>query len=190
MPEALVTAIVNEGGWFVTSLGVALVAVMVLLVRLRGSTLAGHAVVLAALNLSAGTTVGCMAFGHLLAVTTKLALGTLAGSVPTFYAIGVALAAPSWSVMAHTARLARGDDAGRRTVRLQAWLVATLVLLGPSNVPLAVPSMLTVAYAAIPSRIARWAIVGVAVVVNVGLFVGSWIFLASGQTFEQFSGID
>jgi hypothetical protein len=31
--------------------------------------------------------------------------------------------------------------------------------------------------------------VGIAVVVNVGLFIGSVIFRASGQTFEQFRGI-
>jgi hypothetical protein len=35
-----------------------------------------------------------------------------------------------------------------------------------------------------------WAIVGTAVIVNVGLFIGSLIFLASDQSFEQFGGID
>jgi hypothetical protein len=35
-----------------------------------------------------------------------------------------------------------------------------------------------------------WAIVGVAVVLNVGLFLASLVFMASGQTFEQFSGIE
>lgn len=33
-----------------------------------------------------------------------------------------------------------------------------------------------------------WAIVGLALVANVGLFIGSLIFLASGQSFEEFSG--
>lgn len=131
-----------------------------------------------------------MAFGHLLAVTTKLLLGTLEGSRAIFYAIGVALAAPSWSIILHTARLIRGDGEARLTVRLHAWLVATLVVLGLPNLPLTVPSVLTIAYAAIPGRVARWTIVALAVVVNVGLFVGSLIFFASGQTFEQFSGIE
>jgi hypothetical protein len=35
-----------------------------------------------------------------------------------------------------------------------------------------------------------WAILYIAVVVNGGLFVGSLIFLASGQSFEQFTGIE
>jgi hypothetical protein len=34
-----------------------------------------------------------------------------------------------------------------------------------------------------------WTIVGLAVLVNLGLFVGSVVFLASGQSFEQFRGI-
>jgi hypothetical protein len=34
------------------------------------------------------------------------------------------------------------------------------------------------------------AIVAVTVAANVGLFAGSLVFLASGQTFEQFSGIE
>jgi hypothetical protein len=189
MIDRLVSAILNESGWFVVSLGVALAAVAGLLVRLRRSALPGHQVVLAALNLSAGITIGCMAFGHLLAVTTKLQLGTLVGSVPLLYAIGIALAVPSWWTIAHTARLARGVDDLRRTVRLHAWLVATLLVLGLPNLPLAVPSILAVAYGLSPQRVVRWAIVSLAVAVNVGLFVGSLIFFASGRTFEQFSGM-
>jgi len=34
-----------------------------------------------------------------------------------------------------------------------------------------------------------WAIVITAVLFHVGLFIGSLIFLASGQSFEQFRGI-
>jgi hypothetical protein len=190
MIDRLVTAILNEGGWFVASLGVAIAAVAVLLVSLRRSVLPGHQVVLAALNLAAGTTIGCMAFGHLLAVTTKLLLGTLVGSVPVFYAIGIALAAPSWWVIGHTAGLVRGVADHRRTVRLHAWLVATLLVLGVPNLPLALPSVLTIAYAVSPRRVVRWAIVSLAVALNVGLFVGSLIFFASGQTLEQFRGIE
>jgi len=39
-------------------------------------------------------------------------------------------------------------------------------------------------------RVVGWAIVSMAVVVNLGLFIGSLIFLASGQSFEQFRGIE
>lgn len=38
-------------------------------------------------------------------------------------------------------------------------------------------------------RAVGWAIVGLAAVVNVGLFVGSVIFFLSGQSFEQFQGM-
>jgi hypothetical protein len=34
------------------------------------------------------------------------------------------------------------------------------------------------------------AIVSVAVILNVGLFLAALVFLASGQTFEQFSGME
>jgi hypothetical protein len=34
------------------------------------------------------------------------------------------------------------------------------------------------------------AIVSVAVVFNVALFIGALVFMASGQTFEQFSGVE
>jgi hypothetical protein len=190
MLDSFVRAILNEGGWFPVSLGVAIAAVEALLIRLRRSTLPRHRVVLAALNLSAGTTIGCMAFGHLLAVTTKLWLGTLVGSAPVFYAIGIALAAPSWWIIGHTARLVRGGEGDRRTARLHAWLMVTLLALGLPNLPLALPSALTVAYAVSPRRGVRWAIVSLAVALNVGLFVASLVFFASGQTFEQFRGIE
>ena len=34
-----------------------------------------------------------------------------------------------------------------------------------------------------------WAIVSVAILINVGLFVGSLVFFMSGQSFEEFSGM-
>lgn len=59
------------------------------------------------------------AFGHLLAVTIKLALGTLAGSVAAFYAIGIALALPSASLVSHSiALLDAARDSGRRALAL------------------------------------------------------------------------
>ncbi len=132
-----------------------------------------------------------MAFGHLLAVTTKLAMRTLDGSVPLFYLIGVALALPSWWVIYHTQRVLTSDDnQGRATLLLNAWLSVTLVALGVHNLPLAAPGFLNIAYHLNSGRAVGWAITGIAVVVNVGLFVGSLVFLASGQSFGQFRGID
>ena len=145
----------------------------------------------AAMNLFFGLTIGSMAFGHLLAVTVKLASGTLReGSLAAFYAIGLALAAPSWWLVLHAWRLpfrtATGD---RRTLALNAWLGATLLVLGLNNLPLAAPALLDAGYQLHRRRAVGWAIVGAAVVVQLGLLVASLVFLASGQSFEQFRGI-
>ncbi len=134
--------------------------------------------------------VGEDGFSHLLAVTTKLASRTLEGPVLVFYLIGAALAVPSWWLIYHTRGvLASDDDHGRATLGLNAWLAITLLGLGVHNLPLAAPGFLNIGYHLHSSRVVGWAIVGIAIVVNVGLFIGSLIFLASGQSFEQFRGI-
>jgi hypothetical protein len=126
-----------------------------------------------------------------LAVTTKLALGTLEGSVLVFYLIGVALAVPSLLLIRHTRRLLASDEErGRATLVLNAWLGLTLLALGIPNLPLAAPALLNIGYHLHSRRVVGWVIVGIAAVVNVGLFIGSLIFMASGQSFEQFNGIE
>jgi hypothetical protein len=80
-------------------------------------------------------------------------------------------------------------DPGRATLGLNGWLVATLVVLGIPNLPLAVPGLLNVGYQLQSHRLLGWTIVGLAVLANGALFVGSLIFWASGQSFEQFQGI-
>ena len=70
-------------------------------------------------------------------------------------------------------------------MRLQA--VGTLVGLGLVNLPLAVPVLCTIAYNRHRRDWAGWLIVAVAAVACVGLLVGGLIFMASGQTFEEFS---
>ena len=191
MIDQLVALIVDEGKWLSASMGLALLAVSVLLYRHRHSDLPARRRVLAAMNLFFGVTIGTMAFGHLLAVTTKLTLRTLEGSVPVFYVIGTALAVPSWWLIYHTRRvLTSDDDHGRGTLVLNAWLAITLLALGVHNLPLAAPAFFNIAYHLHSRRVVGWAIVSTAVVINVGLFIGSLIFLASGQSFEQFSGIE
>lgn len=76
------------------------------------------------------------------------------------------------------------------TLVLNAWLAITLLVLGVQNLPLAIPAFLNIGYHLHSSRVIGWAIVGMAIVVNVGLFIGSLIFLASGLSFEQFRGIE
>ena len=61
--------------------------------------------------------------------------------------------------------------------------------LGLHNVPLAAPAALNLAYQFHTRRAVGWTIVTVAVVANLALFAGSLVFLASGQSFEEFSGM-
>ena len=191
MIERLVALIVDESKWLTWSLGLALLAVTVLLYRQRRSGLPLRRRVLAAMSLFFGITIGTMAFGHLLAVTTKLTVGTLGeGPVLLFYLIGIVLAVPSWWLTAHTLRsLNAEEDPGRRTMFLNAGLVVALLILGLPNLPLAVPGVLNIAYHHHARRAVGWAIVGIFVLVKGGLLIGSLIFLASGQTFEEFQGI-
>ena len=77
MVDRLAALIVDEGKWLTASMSLALVGVGLLSLRHRGSAVPVRHRIMAALNLNAGVTVGSMACGHLLAVATKLALGTL-----------------------------------------------------------------------------------------------------------------
>jgi hypothetical protein len=188
--DELVALVVDESKWLPVSMGLALAAVATQLYRQRPSDLPTRRRILAAMNLFFAVTIGTMAFGHLSAVTAKLASGTLEGSVPVLYAIGIAVALPSWWLVYHTRSvLASGDDYGRATLSLNAWVSITLLALGLHNLPLAVPGVLNIGYHLHSGRIVGWAIVGAAIVVHVGLFIGSVIFLASGQSFEQFRGV-
>jgi hypothetical protein len=190
MLDPLVALIVDESKWLTASMGTALLAVTVLLHRHRHAGRPGRRRVLAAMNLFFGVTIGAMAFGHLLAVTTKFAAGTLEGSVPVFFLIGIALAVPSWWLIHHAWRVLTPDGGhGRATLWLNAWLAITLLGLGIPNLPLAAPGLLNIWYQLHSGRVVGWAIVTLAVVVNLGLFIGSLIFMASGQGFEKVRGI-
>jgi hypothetical protein len=78
----------------------------------------------------------------------------------------------------------------RATPAINVWLAFTLLALGPHNFPLAAPAVLNIGYHMHSRQAVGWAIVSAAVVVNAGLFIGSLIFLASGQSFEQFRGME
>jgi len=188
--ERIATLIVSESKWLPVAMSFALVSIAVLLARQRGSHLPDNRIVMAAMNLFAGVMLATMGVGHMLAVTTKLLLGTLAGSPLLLYPIGVAVLVPSWLVIAHTRAILGNDDAGRKTTVLNAWLAVTLMALGLHNLPLAAPSLLNIGYRLHSRRATGVAIVGTAVVFNVALFIGAVIFMASGQSFEQFSGIE
>ncbi len=191
MLDQLGALVVDESKWLTASMGLAFLSIVIVLSLHRHADSPRRRRILAAMNLFFGVTIGTMALGHLLAVTTKLSLGSLEGSIPVFYVIGTALAVPSWWLILHSRRmLASDDDHGRMTLMLNAWLAVTLLGLGVHNLPLAAPAFLNIGYHLHSRRVVGWAIAGTAVVINVGLFIGSLIFLASGQSFEQFRGIE
>ena len=64
-----------------------------------------------------------------------------------------------------------------------------LMAIGPQNWPLAAPSVLNIAYRFQVRPAVGLAIVGVVGVGYLALFAGAVVFLASGQTFEQFQGM-
>jgi hypothetical protein len=187
--DQLAVAIVSENKWLPVAMSAAVVSVALLVARRRGSVPTTR-LVMAAMNLFAGVMLATMGVGHVLAVTTKLFLGTLEGSLIVLYPIGVAVLVPSWLVIAHTRAILANEAAGRTTMGLNAWLAVTLMALGLHNLPLAAPSLLNIGYRLHSRRAIGIAIVSVAVVFNVALFVGALIFMASGQSFEQFSGIE
>lgn len=191
MINPIIAFIVDESKWLTVSMGLAFLAVILLFNRYRHSGLPVRYRILTAMNLFFGVTIGTMALGHLLAVTVKLIIGTLEGSILIFYMIGTALAIPSWWLINHIhSLLISENELGRTTLILNTWIAITLLLLGIHNLPLAIPAFLNVGYQLFSHRVVRWTIVSIAVVVHVGLFVGSLIFLASGQSFEQFRGIE
>lgn len=188
--DQITSLIVDESKWLTASMVIAFIAVVILILRHRTSSLAEPRFVMAIMNLFFGVTILTMAVGHLLAVTTKFGLGTLRGPVLLLYTIGVALFVPSVLLVVHTKRILAADENHRRTtLLLHAWLATTLLVLGLHNLPLAAPALLNIAYQLHSRRVVGWTIVSVAVVVNIGLLIGSIVFFMSGQSFEEFSGI-
>lgn len=188
--DQLIALVIDEGKWLPASLGLALLSIVMLLFRYRRSLLPVRQRILATMNLFFGVTIGTMAFGHILAITTKLLMGTLAGSILTLYAIGLILAVPSWWIVYHTRELLSSEDRGRKTMLLNASLATALLALGIPNLPLAVPAFLNIAYDHHSRRLTGWVIVAISILVQGGLLIGSLIFMASGQSFEQFNRME
>lgn len=183
--------ILDESNWLPVSIGLALLCVSILLYRRRRSDVPGRRRVAAAMNLFFGAMIATMAFGHLAGVTTKLALGTLKGSPVALYAIGIVLTVPAGWLVHHSRRLLDAPEGQRRTTLvLNSWLAATLMALGLHNLPLAAAAFFNIGHQLHSRRVAGWAIAGLAAVFNVALFVASLVFLASGQSFEQFRGLE
>ena len=163
------------------------VAAIVSAITIRG-TQTSRARVLLAMNVFFGCVIGIMTIGHLLAVSVKFSEGTLQSSPWFLYPLGIGLTVPAWWLALRSATYVR-DEA--RFWRSLAWLNvglgAGLVVVGLVNIPLAIPAALNVAYQFHRRAAVGRTIVGLAIAVNVLLLVGGLVFLASGQTFEEFS---
>ncbi len=187
-PDALVSQVVIESRWIFPSVLLALVASGM---RLRQARSRDPARIAGAMCLFTGLFIAGSATGHLVAVTLKLAWGTLEGSVGGLYAIGVVLAIPSVLLVAHGWRLTQGKgDPGRKVVVLNGLMITALVVTGPRNLPLALPALLTVAYARHRRPAVGRAILVSACVVGALLLAGSFLFFMSGGSFEDFAGLD
>jgi len=179
---------VTESRWIFPSV---LLALLVSAVRLGQARLRDPGCIAGAMCLFAGLFIATSAFGHVLAVTLKLFGGTLEGSVAPLYIIGFVLGIPAVLVVVHGWRLTRGEgDSGRRVVVLNGLLVLALLVTGPRNLPLAVPALLTAAYARHRRPAVGWSIVASACLVCALLLVGSFLFFRSGGSFEDFAGMD
>jgi len=184
--EGLAAFIVGEGNWLPLAMGTAFMASGVMFFSIRQRTIPQRQRILALMNLFTGVMLLVMGSGHLLAVTIKLVQGTLRGSALLFYVIGVAVVAPAWFVIWNTRAILATAEA-RTTVKLNAWIAITLVVLGLVNLPLAVPALCNVGYGLHQRRWVGWTFVTIGLIAAVGLFIGGVIFMASGQTFEEFS---
>jgi formate-dependent nitrite reductase membrane component NrfD len=178
MIDRLAAFVVGEGNWLPLAMSIALTRVAVYWIRHSRSTSRDR--VMGAMNLFVGVTLFVMGVGHLLAVTTKLAQGSLNGSPGLLYLIGVVIVMPSAFMVVNANRA--------KTAAANGWMAATLVILGLINIPLAIPAVLNIAYSRHSHARTGSFIVGLFLLVNVALFAGGMLFMLSGaRTFEEFS---
>ena len=176
--------VLDEGKWLAFAMVVA--ALVVGTRALRPASRPSASALPAAPSLFTALVIGIMGFGHLLAVTVKLAQGTLQGSPWVLYPLGLALVIPAtW--LARVALRPAGERAWRRRLAaLNGALALVVVALGLHNVPLAVPALLNVACLLSSRRALGWTFLGAALLANLALLAGALVFAASGQSFEQF----
>ena len=182
----LLDLVLDEGKWLATAMLLSLAAVLWRWGRQRRRGLPDRLDLLWAMNRFFGGVIAVMGTGHLLAVAVKSARGTLTGSLAVLVPLGLVLALPAWWLALGAGRLV-ADDAGRRTLlALNLFLGASLLAMGLHNLPLALPAALNVAYQLHSRRAVGWTIVTATVALQLALLVGALVFLASGQSFEQF----
>ena len=178
MIERAASLITGEGNWL--PLAMLTAGASVLIAWFRHTARPRRDRVQHAMNLFVGATLTVMGIGHLLAVSIKIFDGTLRGSPALLYAIGAAVLLPA------TLLVLKADRA--TAPWLNAWMAVTLIVLGLVNVPLAVPTLLNVAYSRHSRPRVGWSIVAAALLVHAALFAGGVMFMLSGaRTFEEFT---
>ncbi|NNM32784.1 MAG: hypothetical protein HKO53_06940 [Gemmatimonadetes bacterium] len=182
--DPLIADLTNESRWIFPSVLLALTASLAV-----GRTTAwDRGRIAGAMTMFSGLLIGLLALGHLFAVLLKQAVGTLSGAVVPLYAIGLVLVVPAALVVREGWGLVgRKREPGRKTAVLHGLLALALVLTGPLNLPLAVPSLLSGSYALQRRRAVGLTIVAAMLLVVALLLLGSARFFASGQSFEDFS---
>ena len=189
--ERIIELVLNESKWLATAMLLSFVAVGARAVRQRGQGLSGRARTLSAMNLFYGCMIGVMGSGHILAVAIKALRGTLEGSLWLLLLLGLGLAVPAWWLASRAGALARDEPpARRRAAALNAWLGLFLLAAGPHNLPLAAPAAFNLGYHFHSRRAVGWTLATVTAAAYLALFAGSLIFFASGQSFEQFKGLE
>ncbi|HEU4748598.1 MAG TPA: hypothetical protein VFS56_08870 [Gemmatimonadaceae bacterium] len=138
--------LLSEELWFPTAAAIALIAVAGLILRYRAKGIGKATTLVCGLNLFYGIVIGILGIGHLLAISIKMAVGTLPASTSRWFIfpLGFALAVPAWWLVASVKGLCnRKRPAWYRAIALNTWLGALLLpLAGPLAVPAAVNAIL------------------------------------------------
>lgn len=190
MKDAILALILDESFWPAPSFTLAFIAAATVYFRSRRSDLSAKARILAASNFFFGVLITTLAFGHLLAVSIKLAAGNLVGSVPLLYLIGIGLAVPSVWVILNTRKILAQGEYTRPTIISNALLAVVLLLAGLPNIPLALLGVLNIFYLTTTRPKLERALVGAQIILTTAMLVGALVFMTSRSNFEQFSGID
>ena len=193
MTDTLISLLVDESKWFAPSVFLGIIAGFWHFLKYGRLTNSLHLRINLAMNIIFGVLIFVMSFGHLLAVTIKLIMGTLVGSTGLFYLIGIVLITPAFLLIRTTRRISiTGNSRSYRNklTGINVWLIITILSVGIYNLPLAAPGILNILHSYFyNNRILKQVMVVMAGILYIFLLFGGIIFFLSGQDFETFQGI-
>ena len=181
-----VQLLLDESKWFAFSLAVAAIG-STIAVYVKSSAISSYRRTELITHLLFGITIGTMAFGHLLAITIKLWLGTLEGSIPLLYLLGFAIGIPSWLLIY---KELQKTETKNSVLVLNLWVATTLLTAGLTNIPLAIPGFLNAIRKVSKRKEVKIILLWAVVIIYIFLLIGSINFAMSGGSFEDFSGMD